>query len=159
MSNKYKDCKFNFKDYSHLESLFFTPSQRQFLINYLQINLQPAYQRRIEIMLLADIGKSQTEICRIVGCSRGMARYWIGVVKKGMAHKWHNLPIGRPKTINNEYMQHLKELASHSPRKYGYAFSSWTSQWLSKHLAKEFGIQISGRHVNRLLKQMGISCK
>lgn len=39
---------------------------------------------------------------------------------------------------------------------YGYAFSSWTSQWLSKHLATEFGIEISDRHINRLLKEMGL---
>lgn len=59
--------------------------------------------------------------------------------------------------MNDQYIERLKELFSHSPRKYGYAFSSWTSQWLSKHLATEFGIEVSDRHINRLLKQMGLS--
>jgi hypothetical protein len=29
--------------------------------------------------------------------------------------------------------------------------------WLKKHLAKEFGIEISDRHLKRILKQMGLS--
>lgn len=48
-------------------------------------------------------------------------------------------------------------MLNHSPRKYGYAFNNWTSQWLSKHLATEFGIEISNRHINRLLKEMGLA--
>jgi transposase len=67
--------------------------------------------------------------------------------------------LGRPKIVNHQYIERLKELVSSSPREYGYAFSDWTAQWLSKHLAKELGIQISDRHINRLLKQMGLSTK
>ncbi|QDL09712.1 helix-turn-helix domain-containing protein [Brasilonema octagenarum UFV-E1] len=139
------------------ERKFLTPSQRQVLLKNLQANLQPEYRRRIEIMLLADVGKSQTQICKILGCSQEMARYWITVAQLGLAEKWQERPIGRPKIVNDQYIQRLKELFSHSPRKYGYAFSSWTSQWLNKHLATEFGIEISDRHINRLLKQMGLS--
>jgi transposase len=110
-------------------------------------------------MLLADMGKSQTHICEMIGCSQEMARYWIGIAEAGMAHKWNQRPLGRPKIVNNEYIDRLKELVNYSPREYGYAFSDWTAQWLSKHLAKELGIQISDRHINRLLKQMGLSTK
>ena len=42
---------------------------------------------------------------------------------------------------------------------YGYSFQRWTAKWLSKHLAQELGIEISPRHVNRLLKQMGLSTR
>lgn len=146
---------FEISDFS--ESKFLTPCQRQVLLKNLQANLQPEYRRRIEIMLLADVGKSQTQICKILGCSQEMARYWITVAQVGLADKWQERPIGRPKIVNDQYIQRLKELFSHNPRKYGYAFSSWTSQWLSKHLATEFGIEISDRHINRLLKQMGLS--
>ena len=139
------------------ENKFFTPEQYKDLLNNLSTNLQPEYRRRIEIMLLADMGKSQTEICRILGCSQEMARYWITIAKAGLTEQWLQKPIGRPKTVNQQYMERLKELLNHSPRKYGYAFSNWTSQWLSKHLATEFGIEISNRHINRLLKEMGLA--
>ncbi len=148
-----------FENYNPQESKFLTPFQHKALIKHLQANLQPEYRRRIEIMLLADMGKSQTQICEILGCSQEMARYWIGVAQSGLAHKWNERPIGRPKTVNHQYIERLKELVSHSPREYGYAFGYWTAQWLSKHLATEFSIEISDRHINRLLKQMGLSTK
>lgn len=159
MSENLRECEINFSNYRQAESKFLNPFQRKKLLKKLHGNLPTMYRRRIEIMLLADIGKSQAEICRILGCSRKMARDWITVVQTEMTHKLPNSPIGRPKTVSSEYIEHLKELVSHSPRDYGYAFSSWTASWLSKHLAAEFGIQISGRHINRLLKQMGISTK
>lgn len=139
------------------ENNLFTPEQHRALLNNLSGNLQPEYRKRLEIMLLADRGKSQTEICRILGCSQQMARYWITIAKAGLTDEWLQRPIGRPKTVNQQYIERLKELLSHSPRKYGYAFSNWTSQWLSKHLATEFGIEISNRHINRLLKEMGLA--
>ena len=145
--------------YDNYESKFLTPFQRKVLLKNLQNNSQPEYRRRIEIMLLADMGKSQTHICEMIGCSQEMARYWISIAEVGMAHKWNQRPLGRPKIVNDEYIQRLKELVNCSPREYGYAFGDWTAQWLSKHLAKELGIQISDRHINRLLKQMGLSTK
>ncbi|WP_414577780.1 helix-turn-helix domain-containing protein [Anabaena sp. CCY 9402-a] len=141
------------------ESKFLTPFQRKALLKHLQTNLQPEYRKRIEIMLLADMGTSQSQICEKLGCSQEMARYWIGIAEAGLAHKWNERPIGRPKIVNNQYMDRLKELVSNSPRDYGYAFTHWTAQWLSKHLASELGITISDRHINRLLKQMGLSTK
>ena len=67
--------------------------------------------------------------------------------------------MGRPKTVNEQYLNRLKELVSNSPRDCGYSFDRWTGQWLSKQLAKELGIEISSCHVNRLLKQMGLSTR
>ncbi|WP_017652280.1 helix-turn-helix domain-containing protein [Fortiea contorta] len=145
------------KSFQDTENQFFTPDQHKDLLKNLPEKLQPEYRRRLEIMLLADMGKSQTEICQILGCSQEMARYWITIAKAGLVEQWQQRPIGRPKTVNQQYLNRLKELLSHSPRKYGYAFSSWTSQWLSKHLATEFGIEISNRHINRLLKEMGLA--
>ncbi|MEO1183248.1 MAG: helix-turn-helix domain-containing protein, partial [Cyanobacteria bacterium J06636_27] len=34
----------------------------------LQTNLRPEFRRRIHIMLLADAGESQTQICKKIGC-------------------------------------------------------------------------------------------
>ena len=142
------------------ESKFLTPFQRKMLQKNLAADdLQPEYRRRLEIMLLTDQGKSQTQICQILGCGNEMARYWSAVAQAGMAHQWLERPMGRPKTVNDQYILRLKELVSQSPRQYGYAFECWTAQWLSKHLAQECGIEISDRHINRLLKQMGLSTK
>jgi hypothetical protein len=42
--------------YDTYESKFLTPFQRKALLKNLQNNSQPEYRRRIEIMLLADMG-------------------------------------------------------------------------------------------------------
>jgi transposase len=136
-----------------------TPFQRKMLQKNLQENLPESYRQRIEIMLLVDEGKSQTIICQIVGCCPATARHWMHIARTGMAHQWQDCAIGRPKAVNEEYLERLKELVSNSPRDYGYSFGRWTGNWLSQQLAKELGIKVSGHHINRLLKQMGLSIR
>lgn len=136
-----------------------TPFQRKLLLKSLQADLRPEYRRRIEIMLLADTGQSQAQICEALECSHETARYWIAMAQAGQAHNWNDYPMGRPKAVNDEYLRRLKELVSHSPREHGYAFQRWTAQWLSKQLAKELGVAVSDRHINRLLKEMGLSTR
>ena len=141
------------------DSQFLTAFQRKFLLKNLYIDLPSSYRQRIEIMLLADEGKSQTEICRTLGCSPATVRYWTHIARSGMAHQWQDCPIGRPKVVNDKYLQRLQELLKGSPRDYGYSFQRWTANWLSKHLAKELGIRVSDRHIKRLLKQLGLSTR
>lgn len=138
---------------------FLTPFQRKLLHKSLQEDLPQSYRQRIQIMLLADEGKSQTEICQILGCSPATVRHWMHIARTGMAHQWQDCPIGRRKAVNDEYLERLQELVSHSPCDYGYSFQRWTANWLSQHLAKEFGVEVSDRHIHRLLKQMGLSTK
>ncbi|QIR37113.1 helix-turn-helix domain-containing protein [Tolypothrix sp. PCC 7910] len=136
-----------------------TPFQRKILQRSLQENLPESYRQRIEIMLLTDEGKSQTIICQTLGCCPATARHWMHIARTGMAHQWQDCAIGRPKAVNEEYLERLKELVIHSPRDYGYSFQRWTGNWLSQQLAKELGIKVSGHHINRLLKQMGLSIR
>jgi transposase len=144
---------------SHSKNKFLTPFQRKMLQKGLHESLPEVYCQRIEIMLLADQGLSQTEICQTLGCSAATARHWMCIARSGMAHQWRECPIGRPKSVHEDYLKRLKELVTHSPREYGYAFRRWTASWLQKHLAKEFGIEVSDRHIKRLLKQMGLSTR
>ncbi len=141
------------------QSQCLTPFQHKLLLKSLETNLRTEYRRRIEIMLLADAGQSQAQICKALGCSQEMARHWIVMAQTGNAHRWSDRPIGRPKTVNEQYCDRLKELVSHNPREYDYAFHRWTAQWLSKHLAKELGIKVSPQHINRLLKELGLSTR
>ena len=68
-------------------------------------------------------------------------------------------PIGRPKVITDEYVAYLGNLVKQSPQEYGYPFKRWTAGWLRCHLAKELRIEVSDRHINRLLQQMGLSTR
>ncbi|MDZ8056499.1 MAG: transposase [Aulosira sp. ZfuVER01] len=136
---------------------YLTPFQRKLLQKNLQEDLSESYRQRIEIMLLADDGKTQTEICQTLACCPATARHWMHIARTGMAHQWQDCPLGRPKAISQEYLERLQQLLSQSPRDYGYGFRRWTVSWLKKHLAKELGIEVSDRHLKRVLKQMGLS--
>ncbi len=135
------------------------PFQRKLLQKTLQNDLPPEYSLRIRIMLLADEGHCRSQICKSLGCAQGTARHWILMAQSGQGHKWQNSPIGRPKTVNEQYLERLRELVNQSPREFGYSFPFWTGQCLGKHLEKEFGVSVSDRHINRLLKQLGLSTR
>lgn len=139
---------------------YLTPFQRKLLEKSLQTkDLRSEYQCRIKVMLLADEGLSKAKISETLKCTAETARYWMGQARAGQAHNWQDCPRGRPKTINAEYLALLRKLVKSSPRDYGYPFERWTGQWLSKHLKKELDIELSSRHVNRLLNKMGLSTR
>jgi transposase len=143
---------------NHLFSLgdgsseYLTDSQLQALEAALKEDLAPEYRQRIEIMLLTDAGRTQAQICRQVGCSPLTARHWMMMAKTSQAHLWQEQPIGRPKIVSDRYYQRLLEVVQTSPQEFGYGFSRWTGEWLSKHLYGELEIKVSARHVNRMLK-------
>jgi putative transposase len=87
-----------------------TPFQRKLLLKKLQADLPVEYRQRIQIMLLADEGQSQTQISQALKCSRETVRHWVMVAKVGKAHEWQDTPLGRPKTVNQEYLNRLREL-------------------------------------------------
>ncbi len=121
-------------------------------------HLERIHSRRLEIAIRTHLGQSQTEICSALGCSKDTARHWMTIAKtEGLSNLSDRL--GRPKKVDDRYLERLRELVTHSPKDYGYSFSRWTARWLSKHLEQELGIEVSDRHVNRLLKQMGLSTR
>jgi hypothetical protein len=147
------------REQSNSSGKLLTPFQRQLLQKKIQENCPESYRQRIQIMLLVDEGKTQTEICEILGCCPATARRWIQIASKGLAHQWQDYPIGRPKSVNEEYLKRLTELVISSPQHYGYPFRRWTASYLRKHLTEEFGFEISDRHFKRLLKQIGLSTR
>ncbi|MEA5516742.1 helix-turn-helix domain-containing protein [Nodularia sp. UHCC 0506] len=148
--------------YSHTDTggQVLTPFQRKRLQKDLQDEkLSPRYRQRIQIMLLADEGKTQNQICELLKCSRVTARYWISQAKSGEAHNWQATPLGRPKAVNQEYKERLRQLVGQSPKDFGYSKDIWTADWLSKSLENELDIKVDKRHINRLLKEMGLSTR
>ncbi len=140
--------------------------QRKYLEKSLEKDLPKYYSQRIKIMLLADDGKTQAQICQLLGCSQSTARHWIATAKSGLAHQWNNCTIGRPQVMDEQCLQRLRELVTQSPREvkvpncdFTYSTRYWTGKKLSEHISAELGIKISDRHINRLLKKMGLSTR
>jgi transposase len=142
-----------------VKSSYLTPFQRQVLEENLHPELPDSARQRLEIVLLTDRGKSQAEICRTLGCCASTASRWIHLTKSGLAHKYLECPVGRPKLVTDEYIELLRELLQHSPKDYGYPFNNWTVNWLSKHIAKEMGIEVSESHLKRVMGELGLSTR
>jgi transposase len=138
---------------------YLTSFQRHLLHENRGKELPDSYKQRLEIILLTDDGKTQAEICRILGCSAATASRWIQLTKAGLAHKYLECPIGRPKVVTDEYIDLLKNLLQSSPRDHGYPFKTWTVRWLGKHLAKEMRIEISESHLKRVMRDFGLSTR
>jgi transposase len=137
------------------KNLYLTPFQRKLLLKKLcEDNLSQLSRQRIKIMVLADEGRPQSEICLEVSCCASTARHWIRMARSGMAHLWEDSPRGRPKIVTEAYLERLRELLTQSPRDYKYPFARWTADWLRKHLAQEYDLKVSLRHFKRLLKQV-----
>ncbi len=79
---------------------FLSAFQRKHLEKSLEKGLSKRHFQRIQIMLLADEGKTQTQICQELGCSHSTARHWITLAKSGQAHQWNSSPIGSQKIGN-----------------------------------------------------------
>jgi transposase len=119
--------------------------------------LRPEHRLRLEIMLRADRGESQNEICAALGCAPGTARFWMKMMELGDIDAWVTVPIGRPQKVSPEYLARLRELVGQSPKNYGYNVERWTALDLRHQLIQESGIAVSDRHINRLLNEMNIS--
>lgn len=109
---------------------------------------------RIQIILLADEGKSQTEICQELKCSQATARHWISMSKSGDVKQWQENVAGPHQKLTSEHIQYLKYLVVRSPREFGYSLEKWTGSSLGEELRKKFGIPASRHLVNRYLKKI-----
>jgi transposase len=137
------------------KNLYLTPFQRKLLLKKLNEDaLSQISRQRVQIMILADEGMSQSTICQEVRCCASTARHWSQMARSGMAHLWEESPRGRPKVVTDDYLERLRELLTQSPRDYKYPFARWTADWLRKHLTQEYEIEVSLRHFKRLLKQV-----
>jgi len=140
------------------QSLYLKPLEWRCLKRDLQDPYLPKkYQQRIQIILLTDEGKTQSEICQLLGCSAVTARRWMLMTKEGKAEQWNHQTFGRPQKVNQNYLLRLEELLKHSRKEFGSKSESWKAKSLAKQLTREFGIEISDRHINRLLKQRGLT--
>jgi transposase len=141
------------------QGIYLTSFQRQLLRENVTKDIPAAHRQRLEIMLLTDAGKTQADICRILGCSAATASRWMQLTKAGLAHQYLDCPVGRPKVVTDEYIEFLRELLDRSPRDYGYPFKTWTIGWLGKHIAKEKGIEVSQSHLKRVMRESGLSTR
>ncbi len=66
---------------------------------------------------------------------------------------------GRPRRLQVEHLQWLRQTVLTSPRKLGYAFTAWTLPRLAEFLQRQTGVTVQPHYLGRLLHRMGIARK
>jgi transposase len=138
---------------------YLTAFERKILEQSLERETQELYRKRLHVMLQADVGLSQSQICLELGCSRSTVRFWMTMVRSGNALRWNDSGLGRPKTADEKVINHLVILWQQSPRNYGYDAAHWRGKWLRRLLIRDLDVQLSVRHINRLLRKMGLATR
>jgi transposase len=64
---------------------------------------------------------------------------------------------GRPRRLQVEHLQLLRQTVLTSPRQLGYAFTAWTLPRLAAFLERQTGVAVQGHYLGRLLHRMGIA--
>lgn len=119
---------------------------------------------RVQIILLADEGKNNREIGRLLNISRFMARRWR---LRWLELSERSLPVverlldgersGTPARFSMEQVVELFALACSNPEDYRRPISHWTARELSEEMVKQGIVEsISPRHVGRLLEEAQI---
>lgn len=64
---------------------------------------------------------------------------------------------GRPRRLQVEHLQLLRQTVLTPPRQLGYAFTAWTLPRLADFLKRQSGVTVQGHYLGRLLHRMGIA--
>ena len=138
-------------------SNFLTKEQKKAMRKAMREDECPHFREHILIMLLANDGKTQSQIADFIGCSLRTVSHWF---THGDPENLESFRDGRGQGNNQkatpDYIDLLIEIVEKEPTELGYEFGRWTAQRLSEHLAKETGITLSSGQVKRLLKKKTI---
>jgi len=64
---------------------------------------------------------------------------------------------GRPRRLQVEHLELLRQTVLTPPRKLGYAFTAWTLSRLGEFLKRRTGVTVQPHYLGRLLHRMGIA--
>lgn len=120
--------------------------------------------QRVRIILLADEGKSHSQISQELGISIDMARQWrnrwlcfapIPLNELSVSERLEDAPrSGKPAKISAEQVCKIVALACEAPEKAGRPISQWTGREIADEIISRKLVEtISPRHAQRILKK------
>lgn len=111
---------------------------------------------RIQIVLLADKGLSQTAISQATGCSRSWTHEVLKrFVLQGVAALADRREDNGQVKLDEEFLSLLHDLVDASPRDHGFVRPTWTQELLVKAMHKEGGVKVHVGTMSRALAKIG----
>jgi transposase len=113
------------------------------------------HRDRCRAVLWSDEGRSLGEIANLLGVDPRTVGRWIQDYRRfGVKGLQVGKSPGRPRLIDDDGDEALREALRHNPRDLGYGFSRWTLETLVQHLYTVVHVQVSADTVRKALKRM-----
>ncbi len=115
--------------------------------------------RAMRGVLLRSEGQTSDIVSKNLGVSKKQVFEWCKAYKKkGIKGLMLRKPPGRPAKKGNKAKKHIPELLKKDPQLFGYLKGRWVVRDIAKQLKKE-GISLSFQHVDKILRDLGLSLK
>ncbi len=117
---------------------------------------RPEVRLRATGIHLLHQGHKAAEVAETLAVSNVTVYKWLARFRAGGLEALANQPKGRPKPkVDGAYLAALSAAVEQDPGDLGYPFAIWTAERLRDHLAKETGVEVHARYLNRILKREG----
>ena len=111
------------------------------------------YLHRLTCVLLVSRGRSCDEVAHWFGISARSVERWAHAYAELGSKGLKDHPAGgRPALLPPDLMRRLDEEIISPPSALGYLEPSWTGALVARHLATNFGVHLSVRHCQRVLR-------
>ena len=120
----------------------------------------PKMRDRCRAILWSAEGKTTGEIARLLSINTTTPMRWIkDYLRFGFDALAPETSTGRPRTVDADAEEVLRQALQKNPRDLGYRFTRWTAATLGEHLHSVLHIQVSPASVSRALKRIGYCYK
>ena len=111
------------------------------------------YLHRLQAVLLVSAGRSCSEVALWFECSPRTIERWSRAYDAGGVGQLR-LPHGggRPASLSSSQKRQLQCEIGQAPAEQGYRQRHWSGKLLSLHLERNYGLVVSQRHCQRMLK-------
>jgi len=129
--------------------------ERRRLQNHLHRTREALYAERLRAVLWSEQAKSVSKIAKLLGRHNSTVQRWLHDYRR---FGWRGLEVrqspGRPRSIDADGEQCLREALASNPRDLGYRFTRWTAVTLGEHLYRETHTRVSELTILRTMKRM-----
>lgn len=137
-----------------------TTGQKNRLKSLMKDSTDKKNYRRLLTVLQKSNGRTFADIAKEHGVSIRTVQRWISAyLQMGTKGLEIRKPGGTKSRITDENREIILSILFNDPNIFGYIRNTWSLRSLAKCLTEELDIPISFKHLQRILKDMGIRCK
>src|SRR5918992_1762400 len=146
--------------YSSSSKLYLTTAQKNSILRVMKNTSDKKNYRRLLAVIQKSNGRTFEDIAKEHGVSIRTVQRWISAyLKTGTKGLEIKKTDGTKFRITDEDREIMLSVLFNDPNIFGYIRNTWSLRSLAKCLTEEFGISISFKHLQRILKDMGIDAK